>query len=745
MKKVLIIAEKPSVGRAVADWLSRTYSLPQRSVGRTHIEVGHYVCSWLFGHVLETVEPHVYDMRYKKWSHADLPIIPDVWRLAPKADASVQIAALKSLLRDATEVIGAGDPDPEGQLLQDEFLLWAGCRVPVRRLWMPATDDATLARAWAAMKSNKDYEGFYWSGLARSHADWLYGINLTRGCTLAGQAAGGQSVLSVGRVQTPTLALVVDVEKRIRAFKAVDFYTPFIQLATTPGFQAAWAPDKEDARLDGDGRLTARPVATGIETACKKEGKATVISVTGEAGKENPPLPFSLSTLQEFMSDKHGMGVQDVLKVAQSLYEKKLASYPRTDCDYLPESQYSDADSILDFIGSNVASLPPATELKVALAKANRRLKSGAFSDKKMEGKAHHAITPRPASASDLRGLTPAEQLVLTEISKRYLLQFFPAAEFKNSAINLRCGDEEFRATGKRYTLRGWKDAFGAKEADESGTVLPAVDKGDVLTVAKTGVTASKTKPPKRYTEGTLVAAMKGAHRFVSDPKLKSILRENVGIGTVATQSNTITELFNRKFLELKKKDIYPTALGEALIDALPKQITAPDMTALWQQVMNDIRDTKEAGYTAFMREQETYLRVLIDQIPGWFAGKTMPATGGKKAGGVTIEASSHTCLKCTSPLKRIKGKFGWFFGCSNDACKASFKDVGGVPVEKAAPAAITIDGVSSGSSCPKCKKGVLETRTCGPASKTAGKQFLSCSNFFAKGKAKCDHSVWPK
>ncbi|WP_157657675.1 DNA topoisomerase 3 [Burkholderia ubonensis] len=756
MTDIVIIAEKPSVAKTLAAWLAKTFGHTARAVAPSHIEVGPYKVSWLFGHVLENIDPHEYDPRYKKWAAADLPIIPPTWYLKPREEVDKktgkktgkpdpgtleQIKALKSLLKGATEVIGLGDPDQEGQLLQDEFLLWAENKAPVKRLWLSATDDASIAKAWKDMKPNSHYEGYYWSALARSHADWLAGINLSRACTLASQANGGNAVLSIGRVQTPTLALIVMREKEIRSFKPVDYFTPFIQLATSPVFKASWSPDKEkDPRLDPEGRLLNKSIAQGIADACKKEGSATVTKVTATKGKESAPLPFALSSLQEHLSRRYGMGVQDVLKHAQSLYEKKIASYPRTDCEYLPESQHEEAAVIFKGLRAGIRELGAAPD------KADLSIKSRAFNDKHVT--AHHAIVPRPCTLAQLADLSSEERLVWIEIAKRYLLQFFPVAEFLSTEIELLCAKEAFRVSGKVFTLRGWKDAFAAdasEDDDTSGTALPKVSKGDVLKLKEAGFDSTTTKPPKRFTEGTLVAAMKAVHKFVTDPKLKTILRENVGIGTEATRANVIGELFGRKFIELAKKEIKPTELGEQLIDALPRQIGAPDMTALWQQAMDDIRKTGKKGYDTFVAGQAKWLTDLVHEVPGWFLGKSLIRKD--RAPTVEVKTTAHKCLKCGGELKHVNGKFGWFFGCQNEDCKAIFKDVEGKPVEKvAAPTGkMTIGGVESGSKCTKCKKGEMQVRVCGPSSKTPGKAFLSCSNFFAKtAKAKCDHSVWP-
>lgn len=756
---IVLIAEKPSVAKTLADWLSRTLKI-RASAERGYITVGHYKVSWLYGHVLENFDPHEYDPRYKRWSAADLPIIPDAWQLKvreevdkttrkktgkPDPGTLAQVRVLQDLLRSATEVIGAGDADQEGQLLQDELLLWAGNKAPVKRLWLSATDDISIDRAWKAMKPNTAYAGYYWAALARSHADWLAGINVSRGCTVASRANGGNAVLSFGGVQTPTTALVVLREREIRTFKPVNYFTPFIELATTPGFKASWAPNREtDPRLDAEGRLLDRKIADGIAETAKVSGVATVTKVDAKKGKEHPPLPFSLSSLQEYMSKRHGMGVQDTLKFAQTLYEKKVATYPRTDCEYLPESMHLDAADTLKVMRAGVKELGPAP------SRADESLKSRAFDDKKVS--AHFAIIPRPTTLAELAGLSSSERLVWVEIAKRYLLQFFPSAEFLTSEIELLCASEPYRVTGKVFTSKGWREAFAAGSTEEDdeekgAPSLPRVAKGDVLKLKNAGLDSTTTKAPKRFTEGTLIAAMKGIHKFVADPKLKAILRENIGIGTEATRANIIGELFYKEYIALNSaKEIVPTPLGEALFDVLPRQLTAPDMRALWQQAMDDILKSEEAGYLTFMAAQKKWLQDIVLKIPDWFAGKSMNSKAGAKAGGLKTKPTAHTCLKCKGALAHIEGKFGWFFGCQNTACKAVFKDVGGKPVEKAsAPAApLSIGGLSTGDKCPKCGKGTMQTRVCGAHTKTPGKQFLSCSNFFGKGKDKCDHSVWP-
>lgn len=744
MIDTLIIAEKKSAADTLAAWLSSSRKFALRKNFGYH-EVGPYTITWMRGHLLENAEPHLYEERYKRWSAADLPIIPATWQLTARDGAGAQVKLLKDLIAAAREIIGFTDPDVEGQLLQDEFLRWASARAPVRRLWAGALDDASLEKAWATMKPNSAYENTYWQGLARSHADWLVGINLTRACTIAGRNAGTDAVLSVGRVQTPTLGLVVALEKSIRAFKPTTFFTPLIELATKPGFQASWLPQKEDIRVDPEDRLLDRKIAQKIVDDALASGKATVVSVTKKKFTEQAPLLFSLSTLQAHCARRLGMGVKETLDAVQALYDAKITSYPRTDCEYLPKSQHPEAASI-------VAGISSALALAGACKSANLKLSSRAFDDSKIT--AHHAIVPRPATSAQLAALPARERRVWEEIAKRYLLQFFPAAAGMSAEILLSCASESFQAHGKQYTARGWKDAFTEvdEEAEEPVASLPAVKKGDLLALAGARLKESTTKPPKRFNQGTLVAAMKTVHRYVKNVKLKAVLKETAGIGTEATRAGIIEELIRRRFISSEKNQIKPTALGESLYDALPSQLTEPDMTALWQQTMDEIgAKGGEPGYEKFMAAQKSWLTGLVGSVPGWFSGRALPPGPGgaksKSTAGAGRTATKFTCEKCkSSPLAHVNGKFGWFFACMDEACKATFNDEGGKPVAKEAkPAkAVTIKGVSSGDSCPKCKSGTMQTRVCGPKTRSPGALFLSCSNYFSEGANKCTNSLWP-
>ena len=701
MKKILLIAEKPSVARELAGWIERhgAFGGGKAEKKQTHISIGDTTVTWVFGHILELNTPEQYDERYKPWQLSHLPIIPNPFKLHPKADAEIQLRAIGAMLERTDEIIHAGDPDDEGQMLVSEVIDYYGCTKPVMRLWLSALDDASIGRAMAAMKPDSHYHGYYESALARSRADWLVGINLTRACTIMGRQRGAENPISIGRVQTPTLALIVRREQEIRNFVAKDFYTPWIDLVSSPSFRAKWSPSEGDDRLDVQGYLTDRAKAAAIVQALKNDGQARVTEYSADKKTESAPLPFSLSSLQSHLSAQSGLGAQETLEAAQSLYEKKLTSYPRTDCDFLPESQHGDARKIL----AGLTGVSP--EIDRALSGVQVGFKSRAWNDKKVT--AHHAIIPLPRQGS-LPRLEHAEAIVYREVVKRYILQFWPVAEYLETRIGLECAGEHFEVSGKVWTAPAWKAAFKEdvdeteEASDETGAQsLPVLKKGDVLTLKDAGFLASRTKPPKRYTEGTLLTAMKNAHQLVTNEKLKKILKERTGIGTEATRAAILETLYRRNYITkpAKKKELVPTPMGEKLIGLLPNYLTAPDMTAFWQQKMDEMREGN-GTHQPFIAEQEAWLRKLIPLVPGWFENVVL----GKGKLKAEIESTDFKCTACQHPLRRVKGTYGWFFGCSNADCKKIFNEIDGKPVERK-PVKMTE------YTCPTCKKSKLSHR----------------------------------
>lgn len=754
----LFIAEKSSVGKTFADYLARVTKKPA-SAQKDYIQVGDDIITWMSGHLLEQVPAHAYDPKFEKWNLADLPIIPNPFKLMPRVDirtktqapAKAKIDVIRRLLVDCTTIVGYGDPDAEGQLLQDELLHFLGNRKPVVRLWSNALDDASLAKALGNMKPNSDYVGWYEAALSRSESDWLYGINMTRACTMHARNAGADLVVNIGRVQTPTLNLVVQRELEIRNFKPVDYHVPFIDLATTPGFRATWHVPKtaegvyEDPRVDPEGRLLDKSVADAIASAARSAGRATVVSAETTAGTAAAPLPFYLSALQSHCSRLFGFTAKQTLDIAQSLYLKKVTTYPRVDCGYLPESQHADAPCILSSLSK--AQLP--TAFATALLGAKLVLKSKAWNDSKVT--AHHAIVPTHLdNPADVSRLDTNELKVYLEVVKRYVLQFWPVAKFNATEVILACGAgdqaELYIARGKRYIDEGWRKAFTVvKDEDEEGdddAALPPMQKGQSLTLAGAGVDAMQTQAPKRFTEGSLITAMKNIHVYVKDPEYKKRLqaKEGGGIGTEATRGPMIETMKARGHLILKGKELLPSEEAIRFICLLPESMRAPDMTAMWG-LLNDEVMARRSTHKDFIAKMVPWVTNLVASSAKFFTSGQFP-TSGKPAAKPRIAETAFTCFGdigkrgCGSPLKHIpekKGAYRSFFGCSNDACKKTFNDVDGKPMERAERQPESTD--SQKYSCSACKKGFLRR----VARRDNSGFFWGCSNFREGCKASCN------
>ena len=471
---ILYIAEKPSLGKAIAAQLPGP-----RKPCRTHIECGGgVVVTWAFGHLYEQAEPDHYlpdtvpknGKGKKKWRLEDLPIIPQEWQKVPKPEAREQLTAIRTLLKSATEVVNAGDPDREGQLLIDEILEAMHWRGPTKRIWLAALDPASVQKALADLKDNSVYRPLRDAAEARARADWLTGMNLTRAYTLK---SNGQGVVSVGRVQTPTLALVVHRDAEIDAFSAVTFYVPVITFRHSNGtYKAAWKAPADAPGLDVEGRLTNLPAAQAIIAAADHQA-GTVKAFDTEDASEAPPLPFTLSRLQATASAKHGLSAQDTLNAAQALYEThKLATYPRTDCPYLPESQLADARLVL----AAVARVNPSLD---GLVKgADMSLKSQAWNDKKIT--AHHGIIPTTHDQVSVDALSEVERQVYDLIVRAYVCQFYPPHRYTKTVTVTKCAGHEWEARGRTQLAAGWRTVLaGSDKQDTDLQTLPLMRVGD--------------------------------------------------------------------------------------------------------------------------------------------------------------------------------------------------------------------------------------------------------------------------
>lgn len=603
----LFIAEKPSLARAIADILPK----PHRR-GDGFIACGNdQMVTWCVGHLLEQAQPDAYDSRYARWSLADLPIIPEKWQLQPRPSVSKQLNVIKQLLLKADEVVHAGDPDREGQLLVDEVLdyleLVAEKRQNVRRCLINDLNPQAVERAVERLRDNREFIPLCVSALARARADWLYGINMTRAYTILGRNAGYDGVLSVGRVQTPVLGLVVRRDEEIEDFVSKDFFEVKAHIVTPADerFVAQWQPsDSCESYQDEEGRLLHRPLAEHVVNRITGQ-PAFVTSYNDKRESEIAPLPFSLSTLQIEAAKRFGLSAQQVLDICQRLYEThKLITYPRSDCRYLPEEHFAGRHSVLNAISIHQADLLP-----LEVMDSDRR--NRCWDDKKVD--AHHAIIPT-ARASHVN-LTIDEGKVYRLVAQQYLMQFCPDAQFRKCVIELDIAGGKFIAKARFLAEAGWRTLLGSKERDEEneGAPLPVVEKGAELLCERGEVVERQTQPPRPFTDASLLSAMTGIARFVQDKELKKVLRATDGLGTEATRAGIIELLFKRTFLFKKGRYIHASPAGRALIHALPDIAARPDMTAHWESTLTQISE-KNCRYQDFMQPLVATLQDLISQ-----------------------------------------------------------------------------------------------------------------------------------
>jgi DNA topoisomerase-3 len=618
----LYIAEKPSLGRAIAEVLPKPHKK-----GDGFISVGNGDCvSWCVGHLLEQAEPDAYDAKFKQWQLDHLPIVPEKWQLKPKPTSRKQLSVLRRLINDADELVHAGDPDREGQLLVDQVIDYLGVkgakRSSIQRCLINDLNPAAVTRALSQLRDNREFISLSTSALARSRADWLYGINMTRAFTLQGRKVGYQGVLSVGRVQTPLLGLVVARDAEIEHFVSKPFYQVIANLLTKSGeqFKARWQPSEEcQPWQDEEGRVLSQRLVENVATRIANQ-PATVTSSSRKKRLQAPPLPYNLSSLQIDGAKRFGMSAKAVLDTCQSLYERhKLLTYPRSDSRYLPVEHLKDRGAVLDAIKNN------STALASAVSDADTSLVSKAWNDKKVE--AHHAIIPT-ARKMDTSKLSKAERDIYELAARQYLIQFYPAHESQESQIELLIAGGIFIAKASESLKPGWKQLFPNKKENKKqnnnanknsqheaalNSHLPVMKKGDICTSEAGEILAKETSPPKPFDDASLLAAMTGIARYVKDPEIRRVLKETDGLGTEATRAGIIELLFTRDFLQRQGKTIRSTAAGKGLITSLPAMATTPDMTAEWETLLSAI-SRKETTYQAFMSPLETALRDLITQ-----------------------------------------------------------------------------------------------------------------------------------
>ncbi|MFT5759759.1 MAG: DNA topoisomerase-3 [Alteromonadaceae bacterium] len=609
----LFIAEKPSLGRALVDVLPKPH---QKNDG--YIKAGNGdVVTWCIGHLLEQAEPEAYNSDYKKWAIEHLPIVPTEWKLVVKANTKKQFTVVKKLIKEADVLVNMGDPDRVGQILIDEVINHCGVskarKAQVLRCLVSDLNPAAVTKALNNLRKNTDFIPLATSALARARADWLYGINMTRLCTLQGRQSGYNGVLSIGRVQTPVLGLIVHRDLEIANFVSKPFYEVMCTFITQKGesYQAKWRPSAAcEPYMDEDNRVLSKALA--INVISRVQGQTgQILKVTQDKKATPPPLPYSLSALQIDAAKRYGMSAQTVLDTCQQLYERhKLITYPRSDCRYLPKEHLNEATQVIAAIRNSCSALSNAAN------NANVSLKSKAWNDSKVS--AHHAIIPTLKS-TDMSRLSSAENNIYELVARQYLIQFYPPFDYVDKQIDTEVSGGLFIAKQKDVVSQGWKSLFPTKpntlgESEFSATSLPNVSKGEEVHCQQADLKEKQTTPPKYFTDATLLSAMTGIARYVTDASIKKVLRDTDGLGTEATRAGIIELLFKRQFLTRKGKDIRATEVGTQLICSLPARMTIPDMTAHWESQLEAISQ-KEIKYAHFMDPITQSIYDLINEV----------------------------------------------------------------------------------------------------------------------------------
>ncbi|AWX14702.1 DNA topoisomerase III [Mergibacter septicus] len=645
----LFLCEKPSQGRDIGKFLGAN----QRSDGYLFSTDKKIIVTWGIGHLLEQAEPQDYDEEYRRWSLDTLPIIPDRWKMKVKKTTSKQYKVVMALIKKADHIVIATDPDREGEVIARELLDAARYNGTIQRLWLSALDDGSIRKALSNLRADSETKSLYDAGLARARADWLVGMNLTRLFSLLAQKNGYKGVMSVGRVQSPTLGIVVQRDREIENFISKPFYVLPVVCRTNKNqsFVAYWKA--HDEICDEEHRcIDLNAANTAASELLNQSIKIT--DVETKRVKENPPLVFDLGTLQQTCSRQFGMGAQQVLNIAQSLYEThKATTYPRTDCGYLPESMIDEIPAVLQ----SIVNTNPA--MRNIVQQLDLSIRSRVWNDKKIT--AHHGIIPT-TQKTDLSKMNDDEIKVYNLICRYYMAQFLPLYEEDKTTVILQKQQHNLVAKGKVVVRTGWKLLFAKHNTDDlnnSSNIddeqsLPSLSQNDVCTIVSIDVKQLKTTPPKPFTEGTLISAMKNAARFVQNPQLKQKLRETEGLGTEATRADVIETLLKRNYLKREKRSIVSTPEGRILIDALPEIIRDPGMTALWEQALNDIA-AGNMTLLDFMSKQRQFIsRIVSVSAQSTIAMSNIPV------------APTKICPKCGSQMRKRNSKNGEFWGCSN-------------------------------------------------------------------------------
>ena len=620
---ILVIAEKPSVGAAIGKVLGAS----SRKDG--YLEGNNYIVSWCVGHLVGLADASSYDERFAKWRYSDLPIVPEEWLFEVPKDKQKQFKVLRDLMRDkrVTELVCATDAGREGELIFRLVYKKAGCTKPFKRLWISSLEDSAIREGFAHLRDSGDYDRLYEAALARSKADWIVGINGTRlFSTLY------HKKLVVGRVQTPTLAMLVEREGKITTFHKEKYFNVHIS-------KDSLTADMEKVKTEGE--------AKAIAAACDKK-QAVVSSLKKETKTVNPPKLYDLTTLQREANRYYGFTAQQTLDLVQSLYEKKLLTYPRTDSQFITEDMESTARQVIGIVSRKV----PLFEGIIHEPDIGRITNNAKVTD-------HHAIIPTvQLENQDLTELPESEQKIIRLVAMRLLSAIGEKHIYDETSVTLTCEGYEFKAKGKTVVQDGWKsvercfkETLKSKEKDELERSLPSLNEKDILSSVDSIVTEHYTSPPKSYTEDSLLSAMETAGNAEFDDDT-----EKKGLGTPATRAGIIEKLVKGGFVERKGKSLVPTKDGNNLVCVLPEQITSPTMTAEWENTLMQI-ERGNADADKFLSGIVGMTSDLVKAYPFLSEAEANRFDTGRESIG--------KCPRCGSPVYVGKGNYY----CSNKEC----------------------------------------------------------------------------
>ncbi|EAH7226622.1 DNA topoisomerase 3, partial [Campylobacter coli] len=664
----LFIAEKPELGRAIAEGLDGNYKS-----GEGYIQKGDNIVTWAFGHILELAKPEEYDEKYKLWKLEDLPLPIKEFKYLPKKESKKQLKIICDLIHSdkITSIVNCGDADDEGQILVDEIIQYSKTSKPVFRVLINDLTPKAVKEEIAKIKPNADFKGMSERGFARSQADWIVGINLTRAYTIMARKNGYEGILSVGRVQTPILSLIVNRDKEFENFKSINYYSLLGDFNINN--------NTIKARLKTEDKILDENLAKEIKESC--ENQNAKINLKIENKKEYPPLPYNLLVLQAECAKLFGFSPDKTLEITQILREKhKAITYNRSDCQYLPETMFEQAPNILNIIKENLNS---NDEIQALIASSDLTIKSKAFNDANIS--AHYGIIPTQNKISSQ--LTQDELVVYNLIAKRFIIQFFHPREYQTTTINLEVNQRIFTATQNKTTKSGFRSLWQNVDSEEEQennendiNDLSILKNGDIAKCSLIQIEKKQTKPRPYYTMTTLLKDLNSVAKYVSDERIKKLLMEkdkdkkgeSGGIGTPATRSNHIKTLIEREYIEVskdKKQIIKSTKKGRDLIKLSPKSLITPDMTALWfeQQKMIEISELRREQFL------EEITKEVISEIQRIDKNQEFKILDNENKPKIQ-------CPQCNKGfLQRIKSKNGnsWWWGCSEfkQGCKAMYYD----------------------------------------------------------------------